>query len=102
MNPSSYTYNISESAAVGTEIATVEARDADSGINSQIRYSIANGNELDIVNINSDSGKITLTRALGMSDTITFCKRSLFCSNLTYLILLRSTGKCLEMLCVKV
>lgn len=50
---------------VGEEITVVEATDADTGINSQISYSIEDNGALSVIEINAETGRITLSQPLG-------------------------------------
>lgn len=59
-----YRRTISEGVAIGTIIMAVEARDADIGVNGQVRYQILHGNELGLFSIDIVNGAIKLAKPL--------------------------------------
>ncbi|CAG9580188.1 unnamed protein product [Danaus chrysippus] len=58
-----YDASVSEDAAIGTEVAAVQATDLDSGMNAQIRYNIQKG-ALDAFNIHQDTGLVSVAGSL--------------------------------------
>lgn len=60
----SYTAAVREDALRGSSVIQISASDADSGVNSLIRYSIKAGNELRCFHIDEDSGIITVLKNL--------------------------------------
>ena len=57
MNP--YTASVAEHSNPGTQVITVQADDADSGVLRQVRYSITSGNAQDVFIIDSINGTIS-------------------------------------------
>ena len=57
MNP--YTASVAEQSDPGTQVITVQADDADSGVLGQVRYSITSGNIQDVFIIDSINGTIS-------------------------------------------
>ncbi|XP_078371306.1 protein dachsous-like [Oculina patagonica] len=64
ISPLLYSVSLYENLTVGDVVATILAKDNDSGINSQLRFSISNGNSDDHFLIESSTGIITLNKAL--------------------------------------
>lgn len=60
--------DVTEKAAVGRSIVTVQASDADLGRNSEISYSFIGGNSLGYFEIDSETGQITVLRSLDLDD----------------------------------
>jgi len=68
VTPTPLEYDVSESEEAGYEIAVVRAGDSDEGINSAIVYSIVSGShDADLLSIDPQTGRIILSKALGMS-----------------------------------
>ncbi|KAK7016210.1 long-chain fatty acid transporter fat1 [Halocaridina rubra] len=61
---SAYMASVKEDALQGTSIVQVSASDADSGINSLIRYSLTGGNDDHSFHIDQDTGIITVLQKL--------------------------------------
>ena len=55
-----YTASVDEHSNISTEVMTVEANDADSGILGEVRYSIISGNVGTVFSINEITGLITI------------------------------------------
>lgn len=66
-----YKRTISEGVAIGTIIMTVEANDADNGVNGQIEYEIIHGNDLGLFTIDGASGTIRLVKSLNRETNAT-------------------------------
>lgn len=67
MTPAPITLNVSEAENPGFEITVVRASDSDEGINKEIVYSLTPGRDIDrgLFNIDSVTGRVTLSRRLG-------------------------------------
>lgn len=59
-----YTVSIAEDAPRGSSLIRMQARDADEGANSLVRYSILKSNQDSLVSIDPDSGLVTTAAAL--------------------------------------
>ncbi|XP_042340233.1 protocadherin-23 [Plectropomus leopardus] len=59
-----YIISISEDAPQGSSLIQMQARDADEGINSDVRYSILKSNQDSLLSIDPESGLITTAAAL--------------------------------------
>lgn len=59
-----YIISIPEDAPVGSSLIRIQARDADEGGNSDVRYSIMKSQQSDLISIDSESGLITTAAAL--------------------------------------
>uniref|UniRef100_A0A8C5DX71 Cadherin domain-containing protein n=1 Tax=Gouania willdenowi TaxID=441366 RepID=A0A8C5DX71_GOUWI len=59
-----YTISIPEDAPVDSSIVQIQARDADEGVNSDVRYSIPKSSQDSLVHIDPESGLITTAAAL--------------------------------------
>ncbi|KAF0297481.1 Protocadherin Fat 3 [Amphibalanus amphitrite] len=59
-----YDVTVPESALAHTPLVRLRASDSDSGLNAQVRYAIAAGNEGGEFSINSDTGLLSLARPL--------------------------------------
>ncbi|KAK2817251.1 hypothetical protein Q5P01_025442 [Channa striata] len=59
-----YTVQISEDAPQGSSLIQMQARDADEGVNSHIRYSILKSNQDRLIGIDPESGLVTTAAAL--------------------------------------
>ncbi|KAK5865746.1 hypothetical protein PBY51_019991 [Eleginops maclovinus] len=59
-----YMIDISEDAPQGSSLIQMRARDADEGINSDVRYSILKSNQDSLFSIDPDSGLVTTAAAL--------------------------------------
>lgn len=59
-----YKRTLSEGIAIGTVIMTVEATDADIGVNSQILYQIISGNDVGLFTLDNDKGVLRLAKPL--------------------------------------
>ncbi len=70
---SEYSATFSELAPVGTYVAGITATDEDSGINSNILYSIVSGNDNNWFDIDASSGLVTTKAGLNreLQDTVT-------------------------------
>lgn len=64
--------SVIETTQLGTELIKFRATDSDLGINSQIKYAIANGNKKDTFNIDPISGSLFLHKQLDYEDTHTY------------------------------
>ena len=64
IGPTSYNVTVYENLTIGGAIATVLAKDNDSGVFSQLTFNISNGNSLGLFNINRSSGIVTLVKPL--------------------------------------
>ena len=69
---SSYTFNVSESATIGTVIARVTATDVDFGSNAAVVYSIVACNSPLTFNINASQGTLTLANTLDYETQTTY------------------------------
>lgn len=65
------TYNVSEGASDGTEILTVTATDADTGINADIRFSLfyEDNDQILPISINNTTGKVFVSGKLNREET---------------------------------
>ena len=59
-----YVLSISEDAPPGSSLIQMQARDADEGLNSEVRYSILKSNQDSVVGIHPESGLVTTAAAL--------------------------------------
>ncbi|XP_040892286.1 protocadherin-23 [Toxotes jaculatrix] len=59
-----YIISIPEDAPQGSSLIRVQARDADEGVNADIRYSILKSNQDSLISINPESGLVTTAAAL--------------------------------------
>uniref|UniRef100_A0A3Q4GQG2 Protocadherin-16 n=1 Tax=Neolamprologus brichardi TaxID=32507 RepID=A0A3Q4GQG2_NEOBR len=59
-----YLISISEDAPQGSSLIQFQARDADEGANSEVRYSILKSNQDSLINIDPESGLVTTAAAL--------------------------------------
>nr|XP_020469983.1 protocadherin-23 isoform X2 [Monopterus albus] len=59
-----YIISISEDAPQGSSVIQMQARDADEGVNSDIRFSILKSNQNTLISINPESGLVTTAAAL--------------------------------------
>ncbi|XP_041641522.1 protocadherin-23 [Cheilinus undulatus] len=59
-----YTTSIPEDAPLGSSIIQMQARDADEGVNSEVRYSILRSSQDSLISIDQESGLITTAAAL--------------------------------------
>ena len=59
-----HTFEVASIAAIGHTITTIEAHDLDTGLNAQLLYSIAEGNEEETFIINPHSGMLTTKKNL--------------------------------------
>ncbi|XP_061575163.1 protocadherin-23 [Cololabis saira] len=59
-----YTISIPEDAPVGSSLLQIQARDADEGVNSDIRYSILKSSQKSLISIDPQSGLVTTAAAL--------------------------------------
>ncbi|XP_078086838.1 protocadherin Fat 1-like [Mustelus asterias] len=59
-----YKGNVTETAALGSEVLQVTALDKDTGMNAEIMYSIQSGNSGNMFSIDPVSGKITVAKKL--------------------------------------
>lgn len=66
---SEYRATLSEGAPLGSFIKSLTATDGDFGINAEITYDIATGNELEWFNINADTGLVTTNAELDRETT---------------------------------
>lgn len=64
LNPTTYSVSLYENLTVGDVVATIFARDNDSGIFSQLNFSISNGNSDGHFEITSSTGEIHLITSL--------------------------------------
>ena len=62
--PDNNSVSVSQYAGVGTQIAAVQAHDADSGVNGQLTYSLSAGNASDVFHVDADVGVVSLKRTL--------------------------------------
>ncbi|XP_058496874.1 protocadherin-23 [Solea solea] len=60
----SYIISISEDAPPGSSLIQMQARDADEGVNSDIRYSILKSNQDSLISIDPESGLVTTAVSL--------------------------------------
>ncbi|XP_039247033.1 protocadherin gamma-A10-like [Pipra filicauda] len=65
-----YTVRVPEDVPVGSVLVTVTATDADEGLNGNVRYSLQKEADmaLDIVNVDAETGEITLLRSLDFEE----------------------------------
>lgn len=59
-----YIVSISEDAPQGSSLVQIQARDADEGVNSDVRYSILRSNQDSLISIDPESGLVTTAAAL--------------------------------------
>ncbi|XP_019956840.2 protocadherin-23 [Paralichthys olivaceus] len=59
-----YVISISEDAPPGSSLIQMQARDADEGLNSDVRYSILKSNQDSVVSVHPESGLVTTAAAL--------------------------------------
>lgn len=59
-----YVIRISEDAPQGSSLIQMQARDADGGVNADIRYSILKSNQDNLISIDPESGLVTTAAAL--------------------------------------
>ncbi|XP_020495326.2 protocadherin-23 [Labrus bergylta] len=59
-----YTVRIPEDASLGSSIIQMQARDADEGLNSEVRYSILKSSQDSLISIDPESGLVTTAAAL--------------------------------------
>ncbi|XP_068583246.1 protocadherin-23 [Cebidichthys violaceus] len=59
-----YIISVSEDAPQGSSLIQMRARDADEGVNSDVRYSIPKSNQDSLISIDSESGLVTTAAAL--------------------------------------
>lgn len=67
-NQTQYHAKISENTKTNTEIITVKAIDGDTGLNGQVWYGLRNSQDRSYFNIDSTTGKITLTSEINFAD----------------------------------
>jgi len=67
-----YTASIAEDAGTSTSVATVSATDDDSGVNSQLSFSITGGNTGNVFQIDGNTGEITTIGALDRETTSSY------------------------------
>src|SRR5699024_11144863 len=60
----SYAGTVDEDAPVGTQVVNIFATSKDTGINAEIKYMIAAGNENDTFSINHKTGQLILAKTL--------------------------------------
>jgi hypothetical protein len=63
-SPNQLTLSVSEATTSGALIATLQARDGDSGTNAVLTYSLISGNSDSIFSLHPSTGKLTLAQAL--------------------------------------
>ncbi|XP_054144250.1 protocadherin alpha-8-like [Melozone crissalis] len=74
-NQSVYKVQLLESAGVGTVVTSVNATDADEGINSEVTYAVTNfipPSGKDVISINPNTGEILLTGSLDFEEVKVF------------------------------
>ncbi|XP_054459735.1 protocadherin-23 [Anoplopoma fimbria] len=59
-----YIVSVSEDAPMGSSVIQMRARDADEGVNSDVRYSIPRSNQDSLISIDPESGLVTTAAAL--------------------------------------
>lgn len=59
-----YVIRISEDAPQGSSLIQMQARDADEGVNADVRYSILKSNQDNLISIDPESGLVTTAAAL--------------------------------------
>lgn len=59
-----YIISIAEDAPVGSSLVQIQARDADEGVNSDVRYSVMKSQQDDLISLDAESGLITTAAAL--------------------------------------
>ena len=64
INPNTYDVSLYENLTIGDVVATVLAKDNDSGVFSQLNFAFSNGNNDGLFFINSSTGIITLSKSL--------------------------------------
>lgn len=68
-NRTFFTVNVSENLALSSQIAVVQATDADEGVNSEIAYTITSGNLEAVFDINHLTGEVFLIKPLDFEKT---------------------------------
>ncbi|XP_064481963.1 cadherin-related tumor suppressor-like [Ornithodoros turicata] len=98
----SYQIIIPENEPVQSEILTVTATDADSGLNGEVTYGIADGNINNSFSIDSDNGAITIINPLDFETTnqyrvnITACDRAFHpkCASAKLIVIITDVNDC--------
>ena len=73
-----YETSIEENTYDGQHLLNVTATDADAGENARMTYAIATSDVIDLVNINSNSGRIVVRRSLDYETTKRVSNKLLF------------------------
>ncbi|NXJ86587.1 PCDG2 protein, partial [Trogon melanurus] len=69
-----YAVRVPEDVPVGSTLVTVSAADADEGLNGQVKYSLKKATDMasEILNLDSETGSITLLRSLDFEEGISY------------------------------